>query len=100
LAILSDLPAKRLLKQLLKTQRKAEKNFYLSNSNVNGYQFWRHNNHPIELWSNKAIDEKINYIHQNPVEEGVVFRPEDYLYSSAADYAGEKGILNDVIVVK
>ena len=69
-------------------------------SNVDKYQFWRHDNKPIELWSNKVIDEKINYIHNNPVDEGFVFRPEDYLYSSAADYAGEKGILDDVIVVK
>ncbi len=29
----------------------------------------------------------------NPVEEGLVFRPEDYMYSSAIDYAGEKGML-------
>ena len=35
----------------------------------------------------------------NPVEEGLVFRPEDYVYSSAADYAGENGLL-DVIVIK
>jgi hypothetical protein len=35
-----------------------------------------------------------------PVEEGLIFRAEDYLYSSAADYAGEKGILDNVIVVK
>ena len=68
-------------------------------SNVNKYQFWRHDNRPIELWSNKVIFEKINYIHQNPVEEGLVFRPEDYIYSSARDYSGEKGILNGVIVV-
>ena len=39
-------------------------------------------------------------IHNNPVEEGLVFRAEDYLYSSAADYAGEKGIFENVIVVK
>ena len=81
-----------LLDQFLKAGSKS--------SNVNKYQFWRHDNKPIELWSNKVIDEKINYIHNNPVEEGLVFRPEDYLYSSAADYAGEKGILGDVIVVK
>jgi hypothetical protein len=37
-------------------------------------QFWRHDNHPIELWSNKVIYEKINYIHNNPVEGGLVFR--------------------------
>jgi REP element-mobilizing transposase RayT len=69
-------------------------------SNVLNYQFWCHDNKPIELWSNKVIDEKINYIHQNPVEEGLVFKAEDYVYSSAIDYAGEKGLLDDVIVVK
>jgi REP element-mobilizing transposase RayT len=68
-------------------------------SNVNGYQFWRHDNKPIELWSNKVITEKIDYIHRNPVEEGLVFRPEDYVYSSAMDYSGEKGLLSDVIIV-
>ena len=47
-----------------------------------------------------VIDEKINYVHHNPVEEYYVFRAEDYMYSSAIDYAGEKGLLNDVIVVK
>ena len=59
-----------------------------------------HDNKPIELWSNKVIGEKIDYIHNNPVEEGLVFRAEDYLYSSAADYAGEQGVLENVIVVK
>ena len=68
-------------------------------SNVNKFQFWRHDNKPIELWSNKVIDEKINYIHNNPVEEGLVFHPEDYMYSSARDYSGEKGLLN-VFVIK
>ncbi|MEI7676902.1 MAG: transposase, partial [Bacteroidales bacterium] len=42
-----------------------------NSSNVKHYQFWQHNNHPIELWSNKVIDEKIDYIHQNPVVEGL-----------------------------
>jgi len=32
------------------------------------------------------------------VEEGFVFRTEDYKYSSATDYAGQKGILDKVIV--
>jgi hypothetical protein len=41
----------------------------------------------------------INYIHNNPVEEGLVFKPEDYVYSSARDYSGERGLLDNVIVV-
>ncbi len=39
-------------------------------------------------------------IHNNPVKEGLVFRAQDYLYSRTADDAGEKGILENVIVVK
>jgi REP element-mobilizing transposase RayT len=67
-------------------------------SNVNSYQFWRHDNKPIELWSNTVIREKINFIHNNPVEAGLVYCPEDYVYSSVADYADRKGLLEDVIV--
>jgi len=47
----------------------------------------------------KAVSEKINYLHSNPVEDCLVFRAEDYVYGSAKDDSGEKGLLNDVIVV-
>ena len=57
-----------------------------------GTSFWRGDNKPIELWSNAVFDQKLNYIHQNPVEEGLVFRAEDHQYSSACDYAGEDGM--------
>ena len=67
-------------------------------SNTTSYQFWRHDNKPIELWSNEVIQQKVDYIHNNPVEEGIVFRPEEYKYSSASDYAGEKGVLDGVCV--
>ena len=71
----------------------------LESSNVKHHQFWRHDNKPIEIWSNKVLVEKIRYIHNNPVEEGLVYKPEDYVYSSAGDYSGEKGLLENVIVV-
>ena len=67
-------------------------------SNVTNFQFWRHDNKPIELWSNKVIQEKITYIHNNPVKAGLVFRPEDYMYSSAVDYSGEQGLVDNVVV--
>ncbi len=69
-------------------------------SNVKHYQFWRHDNKPIELWSNRVIQEKITYIHQNPVKAGLVYKPENYEYSSAIDYAGEKGLLENIIVFR
>lgn len=71
----------------------------VQSSNVKHHQFWRHDNKPIELWSNKVLTEKIIYIHNNPVDEGLVFKPEDYVYSSARDYSGEHGLLDNVIVV-
>lgn len=79
-----------LLEQFLKAGKKS--------SNVTKYQFWRHDNKPIELWSNNVIFQKINYIHQNPVVEGYVFRAEDYIYSSAIDYSGERGLIDGIIV--
>lgn len=100
--------SKAIVKAIMENPKESRKEFLLDqflkagskSSNVNKYQFWRHDNKPIELWNNKVIDQKIEYIHQNPVEEGLVFRAEDYVYSSAVDYAGEKGILDNVIVVK
>lgn len=63
-----------------------------------GINFWGTDNHPIEVWSNNVIDQKLNYLHNNPVEEGLVFKAEQYVYSSAIDYSGEKGLL-DIIVI-
>jgi len=62
------------------------------------YQVWVHDNHPVELYSNKFIDQKINYIHENPVAAGIVDKAEDYLYSSARDYVGSKGLLSVIIL--
>lgn len=39
------------------------------------------------------MEKKLEYIHNNPVRAGIVSRAEDYLYSSALDYSGEKGLL-------
>ena len=60
---------------------------------TDGNMFWQEGNHPIELVTNEVIIEKLDYIHKNPVKAGFVFREQDFLYSSAADYAGEKGLL-------
>jgi REP element-mobilizing transposase RayT len=60
-------------------------------SNTTKNQFWRHDNKPIELWSNKVIDQTINCVHNNPVEERIIVKPEDYKYSSAVDYLGSVG---------
>jgi len=52
------------------------------------YQVWDHDNHFIEVSSPKFTQQKIDYIHENPVRAGLVYRAEDYVYSSASNYAG------------
>lgn len=69
-------------------------------SNTTNHQFWRHDNKPIELWSNAVIKQKVDYIHNNPVEEGYVFSAYEYQYSSALDYAGEQGLLKGIEVIE
>ena len=60
------------------------------------YQFWQSDNHPIALYSPRVIWQKINYIHLNPVVEGIVSKREHYIYSSAKNYMEEKDVLIDV----
>jgi REP element-mobilizing transposase RayT len=57
------------------------------------HQFWTHSNHPVELFSAKFVEQKLNYIHENPVRAGWVEKPEDYLYSSARNYASLPALL-------
>ena len=41
------------------------------------------------------MDQKLAYIHDNPVRAGIVERGEDYVYSSAKDYySGTQGLLD------
>ena len=74
--------------------------FYAKNtSNTSNHQFWQHDNHPIALWSQKVIWQKLDYVHLNPVRAGIVARPQDYVYSSAGDYyENRKGLLDIVLV--
>ena len=46
-------------------------------------QFWKHDNHPFYLYSNEIIQQKVNYIHNNPVEAGFVNEPDAWRLSSA-----------------
>ena len=60
---------------------------------IEKYRFWQDKSHPVELPTNEMIDQRIHYIHQNPVRTGLVAREEDYLYSSARNYAGLSNVL-------
>ena len=64
-----------------------------THSRNDNYQVWTHENHPEEIYSPQFTFQRINYIHNNPVRAGIVENAEDYLYSSARDYAGMKGLV-------
>ena len=69
------------------------------NPNNTHVQFWQQHNHPIELSTNEMIDQRLQYIHNNPVASGIVLTPEHYLYSSAINYAGLPEKLIEVILI-
>ena len=64
------------------------------------YKFWQNEYHPVELFYNEMMNQKLDYIHENPVREGIVESAEEYLYSSARDYSGRKGLLDIVFGIK
>lgn len=63
------------------------------NSNNRRWQFWQQNNKPIELQNADMALRALNYTHNNPVQSGFVENSEHWLYSSALDYAGRKGLV-------
>ena len=63
------------------------------NSKNKEYQLWRNDNHPIALTNSLMVDQKIDYIENNPVMEGIVESPEDYLYSSASIVNGRSKMI-------
>ncbi len=60
------------------------------------YQVWSNDNHPVLIYSPKFARQKLNYIHMNPVKAGIVDSPEDYIYSSARNYAGRRDYILEV----
>ena len=69
-----------------------------ANSQNLNFQLWQQDNHPIMLFGQKILHQKLDYIHNNPVVVGIVENPEDYLFSSAMDYYGLPGLLEIILV--
>jgi REP element-mobilizing transposase RayT len=87
--------SKKILKEISTNTKESRKEwlemiFYYHakyNKRVGEQQLWTHENHAIELSTNDMMDTRLNYIHENPVKAGIVAHAEDYLYSSARNYA-------------
>jgi len=91
--------SKKIILQIKENKRESRRDWmiklfkqYAKNNKRNLlYQFWKQDNRPIELISPKWINQKLNYIHNNPVRAGIIEIPEHYIYSSANIYAGQEG---------
>jgi hypothetical protein len=56
-------------------------------------RLWTHENHVIEMESQKFLKQKMAYIHLNPVRAGLEGKAEDSLYSSQRNYSGLESLL-------
>lgn len=68
------------------------------NSKIKDYKVWQDGNEPKSLHTNDFMDQKLNYIHDNPVRAEIVDEPHHYRYSSAINYAGGSGLLEVILV--
>lgn len=58
------------------------------------YKLWQEGCHPKMIVSEEMFQQKLLYIHNNPVTRGYVDSPGHWRYSSYRNYAGEKGLLD------
>ncbi|MBK9670723.1 MAG: hypothetical protein IPO70_00340 [Bacteroidetes bacterium] len=63
---------------------------------ASNYKIWKDDNHALEIGEYLDIEQKINYIHENPVKAMIVKHAEDYIFSSARDYSDDKGYVEIV----
>lgn len=61
------------------------------------YKVWQDGNRAKIIYTPGFFYEKLNYIHNNPVEDLIVKNPEDYMFSSARNYADLDNLLEVVI---
>ena len=99
---LKKFTSKQIIKAISENPKESRKEWLLAmfgnagrfNPNNRKFQFWRQDNHPIECFTAEVMQQKLDYIHNNPVKEGIVEFPEQYIYSSASNYADKNGLLN------
>jgi len=74
--------AKEILKNLKKNNAELVEKIEV-NLKDRKYQVWQRNSLSIELRTEKVYNQKLDYIHNNPVKAGLCILAEEYNYSSA-----------------
>ena len=65
-----------------------------NDNKIKYYKVWQEGYDETTIFLIDFFNQKLNYIHMNPVRAEIVTEPHHYLYSSALNYAGEKGLLD------
>ena len=60
---------------------------------ITTYKVWQDGNRAKIVYSNKFLMEKLNYIHNNPVEYSLCSVPWEYKYSSGSNYSEMESVL-------
>ena len=68
----------------------------LPNKKQSEHQVWQEGSHPKMIETDEMLWQKLEYIHNNPVERGYVDDPLHWRYSSARNYAGQPGLIEVV----
>ena len=55
--------------------------------------FWQRRFHDFNVFTSRKKNEKLHYMHNNPVKRGLVKRPQDWAWSSYNFYAGKNPVL-------
>ena len=56
------------------------------------FSLWQDGFHPQAISSRSVFEQKLRYLHENPVRKGLVAGAEDWWYSSAAWYGGRREV--------
>lgn len=64
------------------------------------HKVWQNGYQAILVESEKFVYQKLEYIHNNPVKDGIVEYPEEYLFSSARNYADKESMLEVCVLTR
>jgi len=98
--------SKAIIKEIQHNATESRKKWMLSefeyagriNKKIKNYKFWQDGNEAKEIHTSDFMQQKLDYIHNNPVKAEIVDEPEDYRYSSARNYAGDIGLLEVIMI--
>ena len=88
---LKSFTARQIVEQLAREGREWLLNqlrYYRADYKPQEYQVWQEGSHPQAIVSDEMLEQKLEYLHNNPVKRGMVASPEHWRYSSAHEWLG------------